>query len=827
MSLFFRYLPLVSWLACVLAISMCVGTHADEPTKITFEDHIKPIFREHCLSCHNANDKKSGLALDTYTAVMGGGSGGDIVAAGDLDSSRLWALTSHKEQPYMPPMQDKLAQPKLDLLKAWIEQGMPENSGSVVKKPKANVAALGVVTTGRPEGPPPMPVTMLKQSPFYTPRASTISALAASPWSPLVAVGGQQQVSLYHSETGQLVGVIPFPEGEPQSITFSRDGRLILIGGGRHSVAGCAVLHEIASGNRIAKVGDELDIVMAADLSDDNRLIALAGPQKMVRVYETLTGQLKYQQKKHTDWIYAVRFSPDGLLLATADRSAGMVVWETQTGRMYLELPGHKGEIRSIAWRPDSQALVSASLDGTLKMWEMNEGKVIKSWDAHGGGVMSIAICNDGTMASTGKDQKVKVWDAGGNPAGEMPPLVEAGQEVAITVDSKHVAAGDWAGNVRLWLRATPADEKLIPANPPTLEMALASAQQQLGPATAAQQVVQNEVNAAQSQVTAVQKQSNDLQAQIASLTTALQSMTEASVALKAQFDALGLQITAADSELVAKRAGLVEKTNQANVVVAKKKELDDAIGALQAKRASEGADPVAIDAQIADVTKQSQDQATALATLQAEMQSMQVDVDARDKMLAELKTAAVSKNGELAAVLAKIQEVTVAKGTAEQQVEPVMNALKAAVDAAGASQAKLVAATATVTDIQQRIDLLQQDIARFGSVMAEWTAKKVVVEQSIAGTQPQLVAAQSVVAATQQQLDGSANELTKLEQQIATLQALVVAEQAKRKSLQETMSGQQQSVDAVQSQIQQLESDLASIAMQLDLLQKAFAKRE
>ena len=48
---------------------------AEDPVKITFEDHIKPIFREHCTSCHNANDKKSGLALDSYQAVLTGGSG--------------------------------------------------------------------------------------------------------------------------------------------------------------------------------------------------------------------------------------------------------------------------------------------------------------------------------------------------------------------------------------------------------------------------------------------------------------------------------------------------------------------------------------------------------------------------------------------------------------------------------------------------------------------------------------------------------------------------------------------------------------------------------
>lgn len=448
--------------------------------KITFDDHIKPIFREHCTSCHHAQDKSSGLALDTYGATLEGGSGGKIVQEGNVDGSRLVALVAHTAQPFMPPEQDKIPEAQINLLKKWVEQGMPENSGSSIKKPKANIAMLSTTAIGRPEGAPPLPETVMKQPPVFTPKSAAISAIAASPWAPLVAVGGQEQVVLYHTETGALLGILPFPEGEPQSIRFSRDGQLILVGGGRHSHSGYAVLYSLKTGERITRVGDELDIVMAADISEDNSKIALAGPQKMVRVYNTATGELRYEMKKHTDWIYAVRFSPDGVLLATADRSNGLVVWEADTGRLYLDLVGHKNEIRSIAWRPDSSALISSSMDGTVKFWELNEGKPIKSWDAHGGGVCAVDICNDGTIVTTGRDNKVKVWDAAGNPAGEMPALAEAGLEVAVSVDSKQVIAGDWAGNVVLWERANPANQKPLAANPPTLQMVIASGEAQL-----------------------------------------------------------------------------------------------------------------------------------------------------------------------------------------------------------------------------------------------------------------------------------------------------------------------------------------------------------
>src|ERR1700722_3004470 len=64
---------------------------ADGPTKITYDDQVRPIFREHCLSCHNQDAKKGDLALDSYAGMLRGGSTGEVIAAGNPDGSRLWA----------------------------------------------------------------------------------------------------------------------------------------------------------------------------------------------------------------------------------------------------------------------------------------------------------------------------------------------------------------------------------------------------------------------------------------------------------------------------------------------------------------------------------------------------------------------------------------------------------------------------------------------------------------------------------------------------------------------------------------------------------------
>src|SRR5690606_21021928 len=111
-------------------------------------------------------------------------------------------------------------------------------------------------------------------------------------------------------------------------LRFSRNGAILLAAGGRGGHSGFVVLYDVKTGKRLTRIGDELDVVLAADINNSHTLVALGGPQKVVRIYSVETGELVHEIKKHTDWIYALEFSPDGVLLATADRNGGMFVWE-------------------------------------------------------------------------------------------------------------------------------------------------------------------------------------------------------------------------------------------------------------------------------------------------------------------------------------------------------------------------------------------------------------------------------------------------------------------------------------------------------------------
>src|SRR4029078_9446616 len=137
------------------------------------------------------------------------------------------------------------------------EQGAPENAGSKVVMKKSALSAVAAAAIAKPEGPGAMPFSLLKQPVLYTKRPGQITALAASPWAPLVAVAGQKQVSLYHSDDGRLLELLPFPEGIPQVVRFSRNGSVALVAGGRGGQSGCAVLFDVETGERIAKTRGE------------------------------------------------------------------------------------------------------------------------------------------------------------------------------------------------------------------------------------------------------------------------------------------------------------------------------------------------------------------------------------------------------------------------------------------------------------------------------------------------------------------------------------------------------------------------------------------
>ncbi|MEZ5951508.1 MAG: c-type cytochrome domain-containing protein [Planctomycetaceae bacterium] len=303
----------------------------EEAKKITYDDHILPIFRQRCGSCHNANDQKGGLALDTYAALMQGGGSGDVVEAGDAGASYLYMVVTHDSEPYMPPNQPKMPDAELALIREWIELGALENKGSkAVKKKQSDLAKIEISTTRAPADAPVLPPREPAESRDNDEFAERCDGLGSQS---LGYPGGSLRVrhkcSCLTRKPGCYRESYPFPRESPGVEVQPQWSVATGAGGGQGGASGkVKLVWDIKTGARVAELGDEYDSVLAADISADHSLVVLSGPKRMVRVYSLQSGELLYELKKHTDWVLAAEFSPDGVLLATADRSYRMFLWK-------------------------------------------------------------------------------------------------------------------------------------------------------------------------------------------------------------------------------------------------------------------------------------------------------------------------------------------------------------------------------------------------------------------------------------------------------------------------------------------------------------------
>jgi glucose repression regulatory protein TUP1 len=70
--------------------------------------------------------------------------------------------------------------------------------------------------------------------------------------------------------------------------------------------------------------------------------------------------------------VTSVAISPDGCYVAAGSLDRMVRVWDTRTGELMEKLEGHKDSVYSVAFAPDGKTLVSGSLDRTLKAWDLS-----------------------------------------------------------------------------------------------------------------------------------------------------------------------------------------------------------------------------------------------------------------------------------------------------------------------------------------------------------------------------------------------------------------------------------------------------------------------
>jgi hypothetical protein len=428
------------------------GTFGAGP--VTYTQQIKPFFARYCLECHNHEEPKGGLNLETYQGLRQGGDNGAVLTPGNANASRIVRLVEHKAKPFMPPKKAKQPQPEeVALLRAWVDAGAKEDG------------AVGIVVPDiRPKAAAPPP----------------IAALAYHPNGQVLAAGGRGTVYFFDAATGDLQGKLEGLHPRVTALAFSRDGKQLAVASSSMGETHEVRVYEVAFprstweremvGNGVT-IGAHSDVIHDLTFRPDGKVLASCGYDRLIKLWDMVKKKELHILKDHSDSVYGIAFRPDGQLLASAAADRAVKVWEVATGRRLYTLSEPTDWVYAVAWSPDGQRLAAAGVDKSIRVWQVSAqgGRIVHSVFAHEAPVLRLTYTTDGkTLYSLSEDRTVKAWNTESMVEGkayERQP--ETVLNFAVRPDGKQLALGRYDGVLVLLNAATGKPQsELLPLKP-------------------------------------------------------------------------------------------------------------------------------------------------------------------------------------------------------------------------------------------------------------------------------------------------------------------------------------------------------------------------
>ncbi|MBH05460.1 MAG: hypothetical protein CMJ20_03980 [Phycisphaeraceae bacterium] len=469
------------FLLCILATPLAATDETANDTAIVlppdgvlidFQSQILPIFQKSCLACHNTTRSKANLILETPETIAKGSEYGPVIIPGNGSESLLFLLAAGREEPLMPPDDNRVNAPplspqELGTLKVWIDQG-----------------AKGPTKT-----PAPDHTTTHIDWQTVPNHLGAILSLAISSDGQYVACGRANQISIYHIPSKRLVQQLIDPGTENDernnhaahndmvhSLAFSPNGR-VLASGGYRTIKLWRRPREVrkwhkellqAEESHDAEESTKEDTpLVPLDISPNGKWIATAGPKHSIVLRDSTAPDQIKSLIGHTSQVRSICFSPDSTQLASAaageDKSiriwrledanqiaatqvdedlyavtwiggeadfgtytgvasggAGgeISIWKLDQSQEVTLLPvrslgGHGDPVTCLdtIW-PSGEKIVSGSKDGTVRIWNISSGEQLHQLE-HGAAVTAVSVRPDAQrIASAGSNHIVALWNA-------------------------------------------------------------------------------------------------------------------------------------------------------------------------------------------------------------------------------------------------------------------------------------------------------------------------------------------------------------------------------------------------------------------------------
>lgn len=362
-------------------VALLCGPRRSDAAEVSFRHDVAPIILKRCTGCHGERSFQSNWRAHTFRDLMKPGTSGQApVVVGKPEQSRLFQLiTAASEARRMPKADQPLSAEQIDLVRRWIVQGAKFDGGDVNLPFRA---LLG------PRQHPPAPAVYRVPVP--------VMALAFAPGGRELYAGGYHEVTVWDATSGALrrrLGGLP---QRTKSLSFSPDGKHLLVAGGTPGEYGEVTLIQLEDDARApAKphrtiVDTFPDIVHAASFDRAGRRIVAGCADASVRTYQLegtgspLRTNPLWTARVHSDWVTGVSFSPDGRFVASSSKDMTVKIYEAGSGALFTTYKGHnknygkfRGQSPVFAVRFDEARPLAASAGGggAIHLWDPVEAQ--------------------------------------------------------------------------------------------------------------------------------------------------------------------------------------------------------------------------------------------------------------------------------------------------------------------------------------------------------------------------------------------------------------------------------------------------------------------
>ncbi|MDX2035743.1 MAG: c-type cytochrome domain-containing protein [Isosphaeraceae bacterium] len=479
---------LVGW------VSLAAAAAADDSPD--YGSDVRPLLRARCTVCHSEKNRSKveisgGLVLDSIEGIRRGVGGKAVVKPGDPGkSSLITRLSETDEDLRMPRDADPLAEAERELLRRWVEAGLPAggvggtpSDESVEVGRSSRPARTGTVSISydRPleknESKPVSGTIRLVAAPM-----PPVTALAFSPDGGRLAVGSHGRVVVWDLPKLEPAHFVDDFPGMVGSLLFP-DGDRLVIGGGRPAIEGVVEIRRLSSGKLERRLTGHDDVVAAVALRPDGRALATASFDQTVRFWDlTDAATAPKVFRGHSDFVHDVVWMPDGrsVLSCSKDRSIKRI--DVESLKETMTYSGHDSDVLSLALRTDGKEFVSGGIDSQLRIWSVDSEKSTKRLSGHSGPIHQLASSRSaGLTATASGDGSARLFRGDSwAPEATIPNLGEWQYAAALDADGKTLALGGWDGLTRVWkldgkkqrLAATLVQPTLDPSKPDWLSVA-------------------------------------------------------------------------------------------------------------------------------------------------------------------------------------------------------------------------------------------------------------------------------------------------------------------------------------------------------------------